>query len=317
MSRETDSNLSASMQPASAAASTRPERVVSRRRHPWRWVGAAVVLLFVAWLINTLATAPALEWGVVWDYLFSSIVLVGVLHTLELTAITMVVGMALGTVVALMRLSPNPVLTTVAYGYQWVFRGIPSLVQLFFWFNLASVIPRIHLHIGGLTFVDESTNQVMTTLVAATLGLGLNLAAYYSEVVRSGILSVDEGQSEAATAYGLSRMQMMRHIVLPQAMRVIIPPTGNELIGLLKWTSLASVIAYSELLERVSSVYVRTYQIIPMLIVASIWYLILVSILSVGQYFLERRFARGAQRHQTQPKALQLVARLFRKESPA
>jgi polar amino acid transport system permease protein len=153
-------------------------------------------------------------------------------------------------------------------------------------------------------------NHVMTTIVAAALGLGLNFAAYYSEIVRAGILSVDEGQSEAAVAYGLRRLQMMRYIVLPQAMRVIIPPTGNELIGMLKWTSLASVIAYTELLSQTTVIYERTFQILPMLIVASIWYLIMVTVLSVGQYFLEQRFARGAHRHTKQPAIFRYYVRL-------
>jgi polar amino acid transport system permease protein len=265
-------------------------------------VGAGAALLFVAWLVKVALTSPALEWSVVGQYLFSHLVLVGVAHTLELTALTMAFGMTVGTIIALMRLSPNVVLTTVAYWYQWLFRGIPSLVWLVMWFALASVFPRIHLHVGGLNFINADTNHVMTPVVAAVLGIGLNFAAYYSEIVRSGILSVDEGQSEAATAYGLGRLRTMRHIVLPQAMRVIIPPTGNQLIGMLKWTSLASVIAYTEVLQEVTNIYGRTFQVIPMLTVASLWYLFLTSILSIGQYFVERRFARGATRHSKQPK---------------
>ena len=169
-----------------------------------------------------------------------------------------------------------------------------------------------------MTFYDNSTNHVMTTMLAACLGLGLNLSAYYSEIVRAGILSVDEGQSEAAVAYGLRRAQMMRHIVLPQAMRVIIPPTGNELIGLLKWTSLASVIAYQELLVQVTAIYQRTFEITPMLVVASIWYLVMVSVLSFGQYFVEKRFARGAYRHVRRSWLSRLSDRLRRnQEAPA
>ena len=289
---------------------TTPPRRVVPRRHPWRWVGAAGVALVVGLLIKAFATAPAMQWSVVSDYMFDPLVLKGVVNTIKLTVVTMALGVGIGTLIALMRLSPNPVLSVVAYVYAWFFRAVPSLVQLIFWFNLASIFPRISIGIGGWTIYDNSTNAVMTTMLAACLGLGLNLSAYYSEIVRAGILSVDEGQSEAAVAYGLRRLQMMRHIVLPQAMRVIIPPTGNELIGLLKWTSLASVIAYQELLVQVTAIYQRTFEIIPMLIVASIWYLFMVSVLSVGQYFLEQRFARGAHRHARRSRLGDVFARL-------
>ncbi|MFG2658511.1 amino acid ABC transporter permease [Streptomyces sp. NPDC048425] len=275
------------------------------RHYPGRWTGAGVVVLLLAWLAWVLATTKTMQWSVVGQYLFSSEVLAGVKGTIVMTVLSMALGMVLGTVVAVMRLSSNPVLTGVASLYQWFFRGTPTLVQLIFWFNLSSIFPRVQL---GFLGIDLNTNQVMTPFLAALLGLGLNFAAYYSEIVRAGILSVDEGQSDAATAYGLSRFRTLRHIVLPQAMRVIIPPTGNELIGMLKFTSLASVVSYAELLRGVSDVYNRTYQVVPLLIVAAIWYLFMTTLLSTGQHFLEKRFARGSQRTTTSSLAERILA---------
>jgi polar amino acid transport system permease protein len=274
---------------------------IMRRRHPWRWTAAAAVAAFLGWLAFVLMTTEAFQWNVVGQYLFSDEVLSGVRNTILMTILCMAVGMVIGTAVAVMRLSPNPVLTGVAALYQWFFRGTPTLVQLIFWFNLSSIFPRFSVNVLGVQVVDVNTNEAMTPLVAAILGLGLNFGAYYSEVVRAGILSVDEGQSDCAAAYGLSRYQTLRHIVLPQAMRVIIPPTGNELIGMLKWTSLASIVGYTELLRSVSNIYNVTYQVIPLLIVAALWYLFMTSVLTVGQYFLEKRFARGTSRNQPTP----------------
>lgn len=285
--------------PVSQVAPTgRSETItVAPVRHPGRWIGVAVVACVVAWLVTVLVTAEALEWGVVRHYLFDAAVLRGVVATLEMTALAMVVGIVLGTLIAIMRLSPNPLLRSVAALYQWFFRGTPTLVQLVFWFNLATLFPRITVGVGGTDFFSLDTNQVMTPFVASLLGLGLNFSAYYSEIVRAGILSVDEGQTDAAAAYGLRRLQALRYIVLPQAMRVIIPPTGNETIGMLKWTSLASVVAYTELLHSVGVIYSTTFEVIPLLVVAALWYLFLTSILSIGQLFIEKRFARGTRRN--------------------
>jgi polar amino acid transport system permease protein len=274
-----------------------PELEVVPLRHPWRWVAAALIAVLAAWILKILVTTSAFEWDVVAEYLFDPDVLDGVRNTLIMTVLAMVVGMSLGTLIAIMRLSVNPILNSVATFWQWFFRGTPTLVQLIFWFNLATVFPQLELDVFGWTVFSYETNDVMTPIVASLLGLGLNFSAYYSEIVRAGILSVDEGQSEAAAAYGLSPAQTLRHIVLPQAMRVIIPPTGNETIGMLKWTSLAAVISYSELLHSVQNVYNVTYQVIPLLIVAAIWYLFLTTILSIGQYFLEKRFSRGTRRN--------------------
>ncbi len=266
-------------------------------RHYGRWIAAIPLLGVVVWIVKVVATTSTFGWPHVAHYFLSSEVLIGLLHTLELTVIAMAIGIALGCVLAIMRLSPNPILKSVAAFYTWFFRGTPTLVQLIFWFNLAFVFPSLTLRIPfGPTFWHESTNSVMTPLVAAILGLGLNEGAYMSEIVRAGILSVDEGQTEAAHAFGLSRMQTMRHIILPQAMRVIIPPTGNDTIGMLKYTSLASVIAFPELLQSVTLIYNQNFEIIPLLIVASLWYIIVTSVLYVGQGMIERRFSRGSSR---------------------
>ena len=278
-------------------AETSSDIAIVPLRHPWRWVAAVLIVLLSLWILQVLVSTPAFEWNVVGSYLFDSSVLGGVLNTLLMTVLAMAVGVTLGTLIAVMRLSVNPILNSVAAFYQWFFRGTPTLVQLIFWFNLSSVFPRIELNLFGVHFFSYNSNDVMTPFVAALLGLGLNFSAYYSEIVRAGILSVDEGQSDAAAAYGLSPAQTLRHIVLPQAMRVIIPPTGNETIGMLKWTSLATVISYSELMHSVQAIYNLTYEIIPLLIVAALWYLFLTSILSIGQYFIEKRFSRGTRRN--------------------
>jgi polar amino acid transport system permease protein len=266
-------------------------------RHPGRWVAAAVVLLIAYALIRSIASNPRFEWGLVGDYLFDSRILHGLLVTLELTAVAMVVGIVLGVLLAVMRLSPNPLVAGASWFYIWLFRGTPVLVQLLFWNFISAVYPQITF---GLPFIHADANTLITPFVAAILGLGLNEGAYMAEIVRAGILSVDEGQSEAASALGMTRMQTMRRIVLPQAMRVIIPPTGNETISMLKTTSLVSVIAYTELLYAGQLIYAQNYKQIPLLIVVSIWYLVATTVLSIGQYFLEERFGRGSARARRQ-----------------
>jgi polar amino acid transport system permease protein len=266
-------------------------------RHPGRWVAAAIVLILAVALGHSVTTNPRFQWSVVGQYFFSSQVLHGGVVTLELTAIAMAIGIVLGTVLAVMRLSPNPLVGSASWLYIWFFRGTPVLVQLLFWFNIAALYPKVALGVPfGPQFVHIDANSVITPFAAAILGLGLNEGAYMAEIVRAGILSVDEGQSEAAMSLGMTRLQTMRRIVLPQAMRVIIPPTGNETISMLKTSSLASVITVTELLLSVQLIYDRTYQTIPLLLVASIWYLIVTTILSIGQYYLERYFGRGTAR---------------------
>jgi polar amino acid transport system permease protein len=265
-------------------------------RHPGRWAATALVLVTGAALASSVARNPRFEWGVVGHYLFSSRVLHGLVATLELTAIAMVIGIALGIVLAVMRLSPNRLLAGTSWLYVWVFRGTPVLVQLLFWNFIAALYPEISLGVpfGGPVLMHADANTLITPFAAATLGLALNEAAYMAEIVRAGIISVDAGQSDAAHALGMTRLQTMRRIVLPQAMRVIVPPTGNEAISMLKTTSIVSVIAFTDLLYSVQLVYSENYKQVPLLVVACIWYLVFTTLLSIGQHFLERRLARGA-----------------------
>ncbi len=279
-------------------------------RHPWRWVAALLVLAFAAGAIDIFATAPALSWQAVSTYLFYPQMLRGVVVTLELTVIAMVIGVSLGILLAVMRLSVNPVVSTVSWFYIWFFRGTPVLVQIFFWYNLAIVLPVItigipftHIHWVGVT------NQIDTPFLAAILGLGLNEAAYMSEIVRAGIISVDQGQTEAAQALGMTRARVMRRIVLPQAMRVILPPTGNETISMLKTSSLAYIAAVGELFYVQTQISNATFDVVELLIDASIWYLFMTSILTFGQYYLERHFARGSAR-ELPPTPLQRFRRM-------
>jgi polar amino acid transport system permease protein len=296
------------------AAQAAPEAIKAIPvRHPGRWVAAAIVALLVVVLGHSIASNPRFHWDVVGHYLFSGQILRGMLTTLELTVVAMVIGIVLGVVLALMRLSKNPLVTSAAWLYVWVFRGTPVLVQIIFWSFIAALYPKINLGIPfGPDFIHGNANQLITPFAAAILALGLNEGAYMSEIVRAGLLSVDQGQSQAAHALGMTPMQTMRRIVLPQAMRVIIPPTGNETISMLKLTSLVSVIAYTELLYSAQLIYSRTYQTIPLLIVVSLWYLAVTSVLSVGQYHLERRFGRGAAR-ELPPTPLQRLHRRMRR----
>jgi len=258
------------------------------------------VLLLIAIVVNSLVTNERFEWDVVGDYLFDSRIIDGLVLTLELTVASMAAGIVIGVLLAVMRLSPNPLVAGASGFYIWLFRGTPVLVQLLFWNFIAALYPEISIGIpfGGPELFSFEANVVITSFVAALLGLGLNEGAYMAEIVRAGILSVDEGQSQAAQALGMTRLQTMRRIVLPQAMRVIIPPTGNETISMLKTTSLVSVIATAELLYAAQLIYAENYRTIQLLIVASIWYLALTTILTIGQYYLERRFGRGTRRQQ-------------------
>jgi polar amino acid transport system permease protein len=280
------------------APRVRPEAIKAiPLRYPWRWVSAVVVLALAGLAIDILATAPQLDWGVVGKYLFNRQILGGVIVTLELTAIAMLMGVVLGALLAVMRLSKNPVVSAVSWFYIWFFRGTPVLVQIFFWFNIAAILPRITIGIPFTTLQWVGvTNKLISPFLAAILGLGLNEAAYMAEVVRAGIISVEHGQTEAAQALGMTRTQVMRRVVLPQAMRVIIPPTGNETISMLKTTSLAVIATVGELFFVQEQISNFNYSIIELAIVASIWYLLMTSILTFGQYYLERYFARGALR---------------------
>jgi polar amino acid transport system permease protein len=266
-------------------------------RHTGRWVAAIVVLAIAADILYTIVTAPRLKWDVTGHYLTQRLILQGILVTLELTVLAMVIGIVLGVVLAVMRLSPNPVVSVVSWVYIWLFRGTPVLVQIFFWYNLATVLPYIGLGIPFTTIHWQApTNSLIAPFMAATLGLGLNEAAYMAEIVRAGIISVEHGQTEAAQALGMTRLLVMSRIVLPQAMRVIIPPTGNETISMLKTSSLAFVASVPELFTRSQQIASANFFVIELAIVASLWYLLMTSILTVGQFYLERYFGRGSQR---------------------
>jgi len=266
-------------------------------RRPGRWIAAALVLVVAVALIRSVATNPRFEWSVVGSYLFDPRILEGLRLTIELTAIAMAIGIVLGIGLAVMRLSPNPLVSGASWLYIWFFRGTPVLVQLLFWYNIAALYPKLALGVPfGPALAHIDANTAITPFTAAILGLGLNEGAYMAEIVRAGMISVDEGQTDAAQSLGMTRLQTLRRIVLPQAMRVIIPPTGNETISMLKTSSLASVITVAELLFAVQQIYSANFKPIPLLITASIWYLACTSVLYVGQYYLERRYARGASR---------------------
>lgn len=273
-----------------------PVRIVARW-HPGRWLAAGAALLVFAMVVNSVVRNPRFQWSVAGDYLTTPAVLDGLLLTLWLTAAVMVLGFALGTLLAVMRLSANPVLRTLSWGFIWIFRSTPLLVQLLFWFNIGALYPTLGLGIPfGPEFVTVKTVNLFGAAATALIGLTLHEAAYAAEVVRGGILSVDQGQTEAAQALGLSRTRVLRRIVVPQAMRSIVPTAGNMLIGTLKGTSIVSVLAVQDLLYSVQLVYNRTYQVIPLLMVATLWYIAVTTVLTVVQYYVERHYARGAER---------------------
>jgi polar amino acid transport system permease protein len=262
-------------------------------------------------LINSFLTNDVWNWSEQWKYIFSEPVLNGVKNTLWLTVVAMAGGIVLGVLLAVMRLSRNPVLSGAAWFYIWFFRGTSLYTQLLLWGSIASLYDVIGIGLPfGPMFVTANMNQLYSAAAAAALGLLFNEAAYMSEIVRAGIISVDEGQSEAAASLGMTGNQTMRRVVLPQAMRVIVPPTGNEVMSMLKNTSLVAAIPYLDLTFSAQSIYARTYQIIPMLIMACLWYLLMSSALMIGQFYLERHFAKGSVRN-LPPTPLQRVRRVF------
>ncbi|MFD9894936.1 amino acid ABC transporter permease [Amycolatopsis sp. NPDC059027] len=266
-------------------------------RHYGRWVAGVIVLFLAFIVVRSVVTNDALHWPVVGEYLFDYRILQGLQNTLILTVVAMIIGIVGGILLAVMRLSPNPLMSGAAAVYVWLFRGTPVLTQLVIWNFLALAYSRIGLGIPfGPTFFSWDTNTLINQFTASLLGLGLNEAAYMAEIVRGGIQSVDSGQLEASSALGMKRTTTLRRIILPQAMRVIIPPTGNETISMLKTTSLVVVIGYFELMVAAQTIYSQNYLTVPLLIVAAIWYLFLTSVLTVGQYFLEKYFARGTSR---------------------
>ncbi|KGM19158.1 amino acid ABC transporter permease [Corynebacterium auriscanis] len=265
-------------------------------KHPWRWVAAVVLLALLVWFVIGAATNDAYHWDTYFKYVLDTRVAVAAVRTIALTVFSMLIGVILGAIVAVLRMSPNPVLQSVAWLYLWIFRGTPIYVQLVFWGLLGSLYQSISLGFAEIDLQAFLTNMFLLAVV----GLGLNEAAYMAEIVRAGIQAVPEGQSEASKALGMTWWQNMRRTVLPQAMRIIIPPTGNEFISLLKTTSLVIAIPYAgELYGRTTDISNILFLPVPLLLVAATWYLVITSLLMVGQYFLERYFSRGSSRQLT------------------
>ncbi|UHD46427.1 amino acid ABC transporter permease [Aureimonas altamirensis] len=265
-------------------------RIIQRPRYG-RWISAAAILTILAAIAYAFATGQ-IDWATFRRFLTAPAILNGVVNTVILAVLAMGIGIVLGTLTAIMRSSDNPVLQSVAFAYIWLFRGTPVLLQLMLWYNLALIFPT--LGIPGLWSMPMI--EFMTPFTAALLGLGLNQGAYTAEVMRAGMLSVDTGQYEAAKTIGMTRLRALRRIILPQAMRVVIPPLGNEFILLVKTTSLASVIQFSEVMYNASSIYYANARVVELLLVAGAWYLVVVSILTLIQIPLERHFSRGSEK---------------------
>lgn len=263
---------------------------------PLRTVSMLLAAIFVVWIVYQLLTNPGFQWRTVGSYLFDPNVLSGVMTTLTLTVLIMIVGMIIGTLLALMSLSGDRFASLCAKTFVWFFRGTPVLVQLVFWYNLSALFPTVSLGIpfDGPKFFEVPATVAISSFTAALLGLGLNEGAYMGEIIRAGLLAVDAGQREASKALGYRPWQSFFIVILPQAMKSIIPPTGNQVIGMLKYTSLASVVALPELMHSVELIYARNYEIVPLLLVASLWYLFMVSVLSIVQFKIERFYSKGA-----------------------
>ncbi|MYW09848.1 ABC transporter permease subunit [Streptomyces sp. SID2563] len=280
--------------PASSASEAAPAPEAIRAipvRHYGRYVAALVAIALLASLVYAFSQGK-INWGAIPDYFFDDRIIDGVGQTLLLTALSMLIGVVGGILLAVMRLSKNPVTSSIAWFYIWFFRGTPVLVQLFVWFNLGLVFEYINL---GPIYKDY-WSSFMTPLLTALLGLGLNEAAYMAEICRAGLLSVDEGQTEASHALGMSHAKTLRRVVIPQAMRVIVPPTGNEVINMLKTTSLVAAVQFYELFKNAQDIGQASGAPVEMYFLAAAWYLIMTSVLSVGQYYLERYYARGSSR---------------------
>lgn len=255
------------------------------------WIGGVVLAVLAVVFLQVLVTNKNMQWAVVAEYMFNRAILSGLGMTLLLTFLAMVLGLAIGVVLAIMRLSASRVFQSVSWGWIWFFRGVPPLVQMIFWYNLALLLPEISIGIpfGGPKLVSWNTNQLITPFSAAIMGLAFTESAYAAEMIRAGIQAVNVGQTEAAATLGMTRAQMLRRIVLPQALRIVIPPIGNDTISMLKFTSLVSVLALPDLLYSAQMVYARTYQTVPLLLVATIWYLVLTTILTVVEHAVEHR----------------------------
>jgi polar amino acid transport system permease protein len=312
------------MSEVQAIERSRPETIRAVPvRHPGRWVAVAIILLLTAMFAHTLVTNDQFRWSFMVDNMFRPPIIEGLRGTMVLTLTSMALGVVLGVFVAIMRLSTNPVLRSVSWAYTWFFRAVPRLVLLALFGNLGILWHRLEFgvpfdrQLGALFGIDDlnlrvfglNTLDVLAGFTAGILGLGLSEVAYMAEIVRAGIQSVDPGQTEAAAALGMSRGQILRRIVLPQAMRVIVPPTGNETIAMLKDTSLVIYVPIStELFNRLNSVGTKYLLPFPMYVAATLWYLFLTSILLVGQHYIERHFSRGYGRTQRARARLRSIA---------
>jgi polar amino acid transport system permease protein len=276
------------------------ERDVANAHTPFpkgRVAAWVVTLAIAAYFARSVAHNENFGWHVVGQYFFDPVVISGLYVSLGLTVVAMALGIVLGLLLAIARLSKDTLASTLASLFIWFFRGTPLLVQLIFWYNLSTLFPTLSIGIPfGPTFVSWDTNSVISPMTAAIAGLALNEAAYMAEIIRGGLLSVDRGQFETAEAFGMTRIRALRRIIIPQAMRSIVPPTGNQLISMIKATSLVSVIAMADLLYSVQSIYNRTFEVVPMLLVAVIWYLLITSVLNIGQSYIERYYGRADRR---------------------
>jgi polar amino acid transport system permease protein len=294
----------------------RPEAIKAIPIKHWgRLIASIIILIIFLALAYSFIKNPNVEWPTIKDWLFKDLVLRGVLVTIELTIIAMIIGVVGGTLLAIMRLSTNYVLRWVSWVYIWFFRGTPVYVQILLWGNIGILYPRLFLGIPFTSwiFAEVDSSRLVGAFVAAILALGLNEAAYAAELVRAGIISVERGQTEAAQSLGMSPSLTMRRVVLPQAMRVIIPPMGNETISMLKTTSLVAVISGGDLLTNVSIAYSQNFKIFPLLIVACIWYIFLTTLLTIGQHYLEAYFGRGFGVHETESAEKKALKRLQQK----
>ena len=294
LSNEGESAVSSSAEIQSNGLRLDPESLkVIPLRHPGRVVAAMLVAIAIAFLVRGAMTNPELQWPIVGKYLFHPLIIKGLWITIFLTFVVMLFATIMGMIAALMMMSSSKLLAIPARVFVWFFRGTPALVQLILWYNLAILVKEFGLWIPGIgTIFAVSTNDIMTPFVAATIALSLHESGYMAEIIRGGLISVNKGQTEAAACLGMKPSLLTRRIIIPQAMRMIIPPTGNETINLLKTTSLVSIIAVGDLLYSAQAIYARTFETIPLLIVVTFWYLVVVSIMSVGQTYLERYYGR-------------------------
>lgn len=263
--------------------------IVPPVRKPIRWGQVAtgsIAILVLALMVLAVGRNQSVQWSEIPRYMIDPVILGGVVLTLELTAGAMVAGIVIGCLIAIMATSQNLVLKAIAVAFVWWFRGVPLIVQIFFWFNIALFVPEI-----GFGSWSVSVNDIVTPALAGFLALGLHEAANMSEIIRNGLIAVDRGQREAASSLGLRPLQTLRTVVLPQAVRLIVPPTGNQAIGMLKASAIVSVIGMQDLLTQAQAIYARNFLVIELLCVASLWYLGITTIASIGQHYLERKLA--------------------------